>query len=166
MYSYYRLIHYLGTHLIDIWVDIGVRQDAVRVGMNMVPHSHQHPHTNKTVILDSIDEAVDLIYQLIGWLIVSSLMDLVVDGPSIGATNVHIIPEGCDEVPVHYTGGGPWEWLWTPVSICLVEGEYAIVCDLGMKKIATYRHQYTSDDLCIFLSLQNRDKIQKRRCMG
>ena len=101
--------------------------------MNVVPHSNQHPHTSKVIILDNVDEVVDLSYQLIRWIVVASLMDLIVDGPSINATDVDIIPEWCDEVPIDYTGGDSWEGLWTPVSIRFIEGEYTIVCNLQME---------------------------------
>ena len=85
------------TNLVNIGKYDGVRVDPVRVRVYMIPHPYQHPHTSEISTPDIVNESVHLIDQLYRACVSASCsMNLVVDRPSIIATDIHVVPEGSD----------------------------------------------------------------------
>lgn len=68
-------------------------------------------------------------------------MDLVIDGATVNAADVDVVPKWCDEVTILHTGTESGEYFGAEVRIGFIEGEDAIV---GNLKENTHMNKYKS----------------------
>ena len=105
MYSYYNTYTY--AYLKDIRIVVDVCGDTVRPGVNIIPHSNQHPCPRERHLSHRPDELADLLQQRVGRHVAAALMDFIVNGAL--QANVDVIPKGSYEVAVEHIGCRAWK---------------------------------------------------------
>ena len=119
------------TNLVNIGKYAGIWVGPVRIRVYVVPHPNQHPHASEISIPDVVNESVHLIDQLYRACVSAGCsMNLVVDRPSIIATDINVVPEGSDQKSVLNAGAETGKQFGIPVGVRLVEREYTVVSNL------------------------------------